>query len=376
MTDRILYRLEIPSQVLTRTTSKSQRNVASQGALGDSPTVSAISVGSGEILFTGQFRGKYASLMNHEIEELFSAPGFESVPYYGDGVQTNEDGYYVLRDVDIGRSDPRDDRFQDFDGVMESKGTREEFYLSLRSEPVQVSRNDFGNATTANLAVPGDATQVMWFDSSSVSTESPTVVATAQTEAGSVDFVDPQNSSFSNPRLIYQLPYDAVSREDAAVWDTYGRTKFDSEGLRAWGRVFLPGHDFVGLPIVDTARLRLEFDTPGNTLSATRWNSSTSSWDAVALGTSDWQLSGLDVRGVTPTRIEARVGFEDSASSSTYAFQLLADRGKDRVQWLQPENTSEVAPSGLVSLLDPVASGSVLDVQPSRGLQARNEVHG
>jgi hypothetical protein len=376
MPDTFIHNVKVSADSQRQSSRDQSANIATSGVLDeDLASVEAISLDPEQDRLEATIRGRYAAKVSRELEGLFGASGFDSVVVYTPGDSGGREGYYVLEDGTLERASMHDDRIQSVEGSIRRKGTRASHYRTITVQPVQ-ERNDFGNETTAYVGLPSVATERAWYQSESKDMEAVSVVETKSGEGGDIDIVDAQSVSFTAPfDLIYSVPYDQEHPVGVVVWDTRGlSSKLDADDVLQWAKVYRTSHDYVGLPIIDTGRLRLEFDTTGGTLTATEWNDSTSTWDAVSLGTSDWQLNSLDVRSITPVRVEGRVGFENPSTGAEYAFRLVADRGHQAVQWLQPENESDPAPSGLIDLLAPVASASVLDVQPNRGLQARSEV--
>jgi len=367
-----LYTLVVPWQAQTPSSSSSNRQTSSKGVLQtDIPPLETTGLEPNERRLRGRIAGAYADLMAGELRELTTA-GFETVPVFTQSATAFENGYYAVKNSDVEEVEPGSKRLYSWMLRLEKEGTRESHYRALATSPVDDLRNDFGNDTTAEIVVPASATDVHWYEAPSTTADA-AVQRTVEGEFGTLEVYDAEATALSKPILLYDLPYGETGVGDCVLWDTYDRAKMQ-DGVNSWARAFSTGHEFNGAAMLDTRQLRLKFDTAGNALSAWRWDDANSTWASVSLGTSDWQLASLDVRAISPARVEARVGFENPTSGETYAFRMLADRGKDAVQWLQPANESDPAPSGLETLLGPVASSSLLDVQPTRGLQAKNEV--
>jgi hypothetical protein len=310
--------------------------------------------------------------MAEEFEELFSGGGTDSVPFVTVGKQSGDNGYYTLSNVDLEPLDPRGKGFYKFDGVLTKEGTRESKRRRVTTNPYQLE-NDFGNQQTAYVGVPAAATDVVWYDAETEATEPVSVVETRTAEHGSVDVVDAQASSFSEPALVFDLPYQQEGKVDVVVWDDHGRAKLDSEGINAWQWVFASGHEFAGNPVVDNGLVRVHLDTNG--LVVEEWDASTDSWTAVSLGASDWTLEGWDITEISPTRTDVQCRFENASSSkSPYYLDMSLKRGWEWPQWTVSEGETPPTPSGLVDLLDPVANESDYSPQAEQGLVARGEV--
>lgn len=388
MTERHLYNLTLPEDAQTRSQSQLQRQLATQGALGSSTgVVESVSLDPSDQTLRGAFRGKYARLMAAEVEELFDAGGIESVPYHGAGTQTPEDGYYALRNADIGPADPRAGANinHQFDGVLAKEGTRRSHYRSVAVNVTQPT-NDFGSDTQARVGAPATASKVRWFDPVSRASEPASSVATRTGEFANVDVYEATNSSFTDVAngdgrvgLIYDVAYTNDPDTDCKVWDDRGVAKTDADGNNAWQHVFRASHEFAGIPVVENTLFRLEIDEANNALSAYRWDTTTSpsSYTSVALGTSDWELYELDLREIGLARVDAQMQFRDTTVSPTAFFRLdmSLERGLQNPRWTVPQPSQQgTTPSGLQTLLDPIANADAYAPNPAKGLRAREEV--
>lgn len=378
MMDRQLYVLALPGEAVTNVESKLQRNVSADAVVDGGPaSVEPVSVEPERRSLAGQYRGRYAALMATELRELAAATGVGVVPLFDPGGRSDADGYYAVQSAAVGPLDARGPAIQGFDATLVKKGTRRSHRRAVETALSQPENgNDFGNATTGYVTAPAAATCVRWLDPVAGSTERPTAVATRTGEFGDVDVYDATASPYADPTLVYDLPYVEEGRVDCKVWDDHGRAKLDADGVTAWQRAFRTDHEFHGRPVVENGLLRLRFDEASNALSAWTWDADSSAWSSVSLGSSDWELADLDLVEVGMTAIRAQVTFRDPAQSPTahFALDLALHRGYQGAQWFVPKNEQGPTPSGLVTLLDPVADGSVVDPQPSKGLVAREEV--
>ncbi len=396
MPDKNLYTLAVPRDAQTLARSQTRRNTATQGILDeDTAAVESLSLEAGQQMLRGQYRGEYSELMAEEFEELFQSSGIEQVPFFATNGRTKGDGYYTLANVDAEPLDPRSQRAHKFDGVLTNVGTRRTHYRSAATTVVQVE-NDYGNDQTAYVGVPAAATDLRWFNRETAATEQPTIVETRSAEYGDVVLVDALASSYDNPTLLYELPYDQEGKVDTVVWDDHGRSKLDRDysgdrvgtvtvgdsrvgeerTVNAWQWVFSTGHEFVGAPRVENGLVRLEFDPASNTLRASEWNTTVEAWDATSLGASDWEFVSVDLTRIGCERVDAQCRFQDPSQSPTAVFTLdmSLKRGYRHPQWVVPENESGPVPSGLVDLLAPIADESDYSPQCGQGLVAREEV--
>ncbi len=378
MSDTYLYRQAIPEQAQTRTVSQVRRELSKLAGIEGASQVEDLGVSPGDYVIEGQYRGKYAPLMARELEELFSADdAYATVPYFAKDGSLPGAGYYSLSNVDVGRSDPRHESVQEFDGVLTKEGTRESHRRSITVNSQQVHRNDFGNSTEALVAIPAAAENRFWYDRESRTREEVSVASTASGEGskGDVDLVDAHGvSELTAPfELVYDVDYDTDGQVDVILWDDYGREKLDAEGVNSWQWVFSTSHGYSGTPVIDTGRLRVYLDTTGG-LQAEEYDSSSESWTGVSLPASDWTLHDCDVVEVAPNRVHVQVEFENASTNEVRALNLIARRGRRLVHWLVPNSIEDPTPDGLVDRLQPVADESVLRPQSSLGLIAREEL--
>ncbi|MFC4549375.1 MULTISPECIES: hypothetical protein [Halorussus] len=377
MTDLLLYALALPRAGQTQTEQQQRQNLSKHGLLdNDSGVVQHVSSEPGTRALSGVYRGKYAEKMASELEELATAAGDSSLPLAGRGTSTPMDGYYSVEEADVRPADPKAQNLYRYRLSLAKDGTRASRRRAISTTVVQVE-NDLGNDQTALVGVPTAAEDVRWSDSESKQTEAVAVVETRSAELGDVDVVDAKASSFTNPTLVYDVDYTAEADVDVRVWDTQGHgSKLDGDGYLQWKKVFSTSHDFSGNPVCDNGLVRLTFDTAANSLAVEEWDSSTSTWSAVALGTSNWELAGLDVTEIGLASIEAQVRFEDPSQSPTaeYYLNMSLKRGWEWPLWTVPENETPPTPSGLQDLLAPVASGSDYDPQEVQTLVDRSEV--
>lgn len=395
MTTKLLHALVLPARNQDRAQGRGRRNQVARGVIGSGPSaVESISLEPGEQLLTGAFANEHAELMAQEFEELFNADGIEVVPYTVKGSNDPEDGYYSLRDIETRPEVPAERRLQRFDGTMTRQGSRRDHWRAVRTNPT-TEANPFGSATTELVGLSERADKVRWFDSATGDIESASVDSTIAGEHDAVDRYDATEPSFDAPTLIYDVPYEVEWRSDCRVWDDRDTDKYDvrtdgdtvstdthvgtatvgsSRSAVAWQRVYVPDHDFRGLPLLENDVLRLAFDEAGQKLRAYRWNDADNNYDAVSLGVSSWRLFDLHIRRIGLERIDAQVEFEDADSpGTTHNLNLSLKRGYADALWLNPDNEGSV-PADLVTRLDPIAHDSDQDPAAVADVVARSEV--
>ncbi|EMA17176.1 hypothetical protein [Haloarcula amylolytica] len=369
---RTLYALRVPDAALEQPSSTQSLQVASNSPLNsDSPAVDSLAAEPGSRPLAGVVAGQYADIIACEFEELFSATGIEVVPWFGD-TNNQRDAYVALEDVTVDQATAQEPRLQRFDGQLSQAGTQEDHQRALYCNPQPVD-NPFGSTSTAEVGLSAQASNVQWWDHVTGATAAATVQRTMAGEHDDVEIYDATEPGFDNPVLLHEIAYDAEWPTDVRVWDDYNRSKSAQTTVNGetrtvdptWQRCFVTSHEFVGTPILESDKLRLEADTDNQLLSASRWTGS--SYDGVSLGASDWRLRTLDLSRIGIERIDAQTVWIDTSNGGTHRLDLTLKRGREDALWTVPDNGS-TPPQGLIDRLSPIASpadqaaGEVLDI--------------
>ncbi|MDS0258561.1 hypothetical protein NDI56_03935 [Haloarcula sp. S1CR25-12] len=395
MTERLLHAVAVPSDSQTDTGSRQQKRLAKQGALqSDVPYADAISPQPGQQTLVGQVRGKFAPIHAQMIDELLSS-SIPVVPYAGREGQDTIDGYYAPETTQQSRLDPREERVQQFDGVLAPKGTRRSHWRAVRTNP-QSDDNPFDAGAAPELGLSIRARKVRWFDDVDGGLEDATAQRTVEGEHDHIDIYDPEEPSFGKPLLIYDIPYTEEYPTDCVVWDTYDREKVyrepgdgatvgsatvgsatvggdDVRVASQWQRVYLTDHEYRGDMVLETDRLRLVIDQPEDVLRAYRWDPADGQYALLQLGASDWRLFDVDVTSIGLVRLKAQFEFEDMSTGDRVNLNGTLIRGLDNVVWTEPVNEG-ATPQGLQDRLAPIASETGSIIEPSGDVIKRTEV--
>jgi len=382
MPTRQLYNIRIPSDAQTQASVQGLGHELESlsGLDADAPIIEALGIQGGENSINATYSNERAPVTAQELEELLSASGFEHIPYYTPSDPGGAgDGYIAVEDGSVEAASVHDTRVQSVSGTFTRSGDRGNDRRSLTVEPAEVNRNDFGNQTEALVAIPSAAEKRTWYARENQEREAVVVESTVEAAGGSLDLVDASSVSLSaSHELVHDVAYDEEWRTDITLWDTYGYSAPDDPDagyMPAWGKVYRTGHEYSGVPVVDTGRLRLSLDE-ANGLSVEEYDPGTDSWSSTSLPTSDWELFDVDVTGISPVKAAAQCVFRNPTTtpSGEYALNLVARRGRSVVHWLTPDSVSDPVPDGLVDYLDPVADPAMLRPNNSLGLIAREEV--
>ncbi len=385
MPDMELYAVPIPQGGTTSAGSTASQQQTVQAILGsDTGDVQSIASDPGERTLTVEYPDKYAEIRAQELREL--ATGFsQPLPYHAVGGASPDDRYVTVSRANISPVDPRSTQFQQGDIALNDSGSIASHWRSIRTSIQQVEPLGGGNDTTAVVGVPSAASKVRWFDPETGERADPAVQATRTTRLGDVNILDVTQSPFydaatnSYPVILMELPYADEGATDPRLWDARGEPSVtDADDNVVWQKCFSTAHEYQGEVVLENGLLRLFFDeqsAPG--IRAERWDDAAGAWSSVSLGTSsDWELFDVDIREIGLARVRARVEWQDPTTSPTsyYTLSLRLSRGYADALWARPDNATGPIPSGLETLLDPIASDLICDAQPSMGLVAREEV--
>ncbi|PSP80163.1 hypothetical protein BRC81_02945 [Halobacteriales archaeon QS_1_68_20] len=378
MPDRKLYTIAIPADIQTRSRPQTQRQLSKSGVVaGGNAQAEAVSLDPNEVRIEGTIRDfQFGQLRATELEELFGAPDISTVPYYVVDERHPRDGYYALEQVVPEPPAPQEENIQRVDGRLTRRGSHSSHWRAAETtiDPVE---NDFGTTQEARIGIPTAAAKVRWFDPATKQRDSATPVTSTTGEFGTVDVFDAEAAPYEDPVLLYEIAYADDPRADVMVWDDRGHgSRDDGSGAPQWQKVFQRDHEYQGERVVSNKLLRLTFDESANTLSAEQWNDTSDTWGSVALGTSDWELFDADLTFIGLARVEGQIEFRNPATSPTsyYALDMSLASGATAARWTRPPNESDPTPSGLVTLLDPIADGTILDPQSTRSIVERTEV--
>jgi len=374
MTDHRLYTAVLPSGTFKPTSGR--QDVAKQltklAGLDGTGSVTATGTQPGGYRVDGQYKGKYAERATTELRELLEADALESVVLYGVGAPTPEDGYYTTEGGSTSRAAPQTPAVINFDGDLSKEGTRRSHCRAIRTDAKQRS-HPWGNDTTGYVGIPATASKVQWLTYIQDDTQSATADDTVSAEFGDVDRFDVESapSGFGDrPYLAYDVPYAEEGNTDAAVFDTHGDPRTDTDGDFAWTQVFKPDHNVQGDLLLSNGRLRVTLDEASNTLTAERWDDANSQWADVSLNAADWQLFDADLTHPGAAQVRARLTFENSTNGNLFDLAAVLHRGWEDLLLYSPDDLQ--VPSALVTRLDPIAAATVIDPQPERTLLDRS----
>jgi hypothetical protein len=380
-----LYTLVLPGGSRGDTTGIGGRNTAQITPLSaGTSTTESISVEPGQFELTGYFRGRGADRLTKQLEELFSASGYESVPFVSLGAKREDDGYYTLESID---AEPVEEAARGYlhryTATLEEAGTRRSSFRSVEIA-VDSAPNPLGTTEESVIGVPAAATDSLtrWYDYSANTLTPATPTTTVATEFSDVELFDVAAApSPTAAALVYDLPYTNQGKTDVRVWDDRDRgltAKTDADSVVQWARVFVASHEYQGRPVVSNGRFRVLLNEDPATRSgvqAERWDPGASRWTSVALGSNPegWALIDADLTRIGAAAVRAQLLFR--AEDGTQApLNTRLSRGEDVLLFSTPPNAPAATPVSLRDLMEPIASDRLQTAGESLGLRAREEV--
>ena len=396
-----LYRTPIPEDALEEQRGGARAELSRLTQLQGQGSVTQLGTQSGDLTLDLQYRGKYADRLQLELRELIESPTVATMPLAPVDGDSTIDGYYTVEAVtNAGAASAQSGRLQRLQATLVREGTLSSQFQAVTVAPSDDITNPYGTTDTRTVAIPsatiGRPRAVDAISSPGTVEPIPdsAVVETVQTQHGQLDRVDTTALSTTPTAIVYRpVGYDPVGDPDAGAWDTYGaETIRDTDGVVQWGRVFGTEHAFRGAAVVENGRLRLTLAEPDTgdgvgKLSAERWDPTASggdgAWTAVDLPSfdgdlaTDWRPVDVDLTRIGQAAVHALVEFEavaGDAAGELYTLDVRLFRGWDTALVTIPPRESGPLPPALFDLVEPIASGRVVDPGVEQTLIARSEV--
>lgn len=406
MPDLQLYTLVVPQDSQADLTARLEQQLESNGVIGqDGSVVSRISSEPDDETIRGLYRGRFAKKMAGELFELSQSSGFDPIPLAGIGETSKKDGYYSFESADVDQVQPQTASVQEFTLQLAKEGTRSSHWRAVRTNPHQID-HEFGTGLEGLIGVPSTARKARWMHPTTKETALATPIETRDAELGDVDvydlteapWYDPVPFDEDPPTLIYDVDYLAEERLDCRVYDTLGHgTKLDAGRNLQWQKVFSTQHSTDDELVLDNGLIRLRLDDHAQTLEAQRWDpdgvtetedtgtygedlyndglyaGSAGAWVDVGLEQpEDVELFDVDIREIGMAGDRVRLTFV--VDGELFAMDARLQRGFEDVLFSRPENQSGPTPQSLEDWLAPIASETIVDPQPSKGLVRRSQV--
>lgn len=309
--------------------------------------------------------------------ESMAESGYEALPLFDASSASTLDrkrGYYEVESAEVRPAHVTAPAAYEFTLGLTKRGSRETHWRAVKTAVETINHSGAG-AGDPHIGVSNQATKAKWFDTAQ-GFEVASTVGTASAEFGTLDIYDPDDASFSNPTLLYELPYtDDDGSVDVRVYDDRDEDKMvtvqtgdGTESVNRWIHAFDPAFDFEGRPVLDNGLKRVRFDDGAGDLDVFSWGGS--SWSDESITLSSHSLFDADITRIGPA--EVRVYVEAQSGSTIDPFVLSLQRGIDGV--ILREHNGTTIDSSILSDFSSVMANHSEDPGPNQTLVSRTEV--
>lgn len=356
---------------MSRSSATSQGISKLRELQGESAIVEAVGSRPNERTLEAEFRGVYAEQMAREMEEMFDSDTMPALALFRveqddatSVLKSSDNGYYRLESADIRPVDPRNEQRTHwrFSGRLIRKGDLSTFRRVIETKVNSVD-NPFGSTSEALVGIDSSARDARWF-SKSGQREPASATSTPRTEKSETSVYDATNSTYSDPTLVYRMPYDKERLGSITLWDDWGNnsktTTIDNQTVIQWQRVYSSEHhapDGVNL-ITDNGRFRCRLAEDNPVQDAEEWDAGNNQWSSISLDATDWELADVDATHVGAERVTIYTEWRDPTVSPNnyYPLWCTISMGPKFPVWYVPDNESRSIPGDLEDHLRPIAS--------------------
>lgn len=320
------------------------------------------------------FGAKFSRKIADEIESLGESE-YAGVPLFTPNAPDSgrNSGYYEVEQVDVSPSHPVNQDAFEYTVGLKFTGTREEMWTSVETTIEDV---ETGLATGSNspIGLPSTASKVRWFSESS-GKENASVSSTVSAEFGDVYLYDPQDTSITNPILLYELDYADTGNVDVRVYDDRNLAKYYTVGgeeFSQWTHAYHTSYEYEGDPIVDNGLHRLRYDEADGLVLPQYYDSSAGQWTPQTVDHSNYSLVDAEFTKISPADVRTYCEFVDTDSGALYPVILSHQRGLSNPIARGPEGAGW--PASFENYLNQFCSTNTTDTKPTRTLKAREAV--
>jgi hypothetical protein len=389
-----LYQTPLPESQATNPPEQGvQSNVDLQGLLEQGGVATEnIATSNIDVQVTGQFRlgPIFSEKLEKEVNSL-SKSSYTALPYYDSDATEPDRGYYELQSGDVNPAHKTAREATEYTLNLTETGTKQTHWRAVTTNDETINTG-LATGSSGLIGVPVDARKTRWFDPTGANgTEVASATSTVDAEFGQVDVFDPANPTFSDPTLLYELPYASEGDVDVRVWDDRGVSKYalyesgdatvgsatvgtatvgTSTEVNQWTHAYHTSFEFEGSPVVDNGLLRVAFDEGADILRAQEWDGE--KWAGVSISHDTHTLFDADITHIGPSDVEVFAEFTDVSDGSIDAAVMTFQRGIDGVVVRDPQNGD--VPTDLENMISPIASDQTTDRNPKQTVKSRNEV--
>jgi hypothetical protein len=356
------------------TQPRKQTNLSETGFLSSgSVDVERVTNSAPTLTLSGRFRPPLVPrdrvpLLADEFDSLIAGDIGPLGLFDQDGANGRLAGYYEVEEGSSEPTHPERPTIQDWSLTLRRVGNRSNLFRAVTTTETAID-NPFSVSSppTPGVLIPS-LSDARWFNSATGTTERATANSGVETPDGTAAKYLPSGASFDDPVLLYDVPLD-VDVIATRVFNNRGfLDKFDSNGVRQWRAVYDPEFQPTGSDeglFLTNRRLRiLAGDPPNGGFGADEWDPQNNQFSTVISLTNSWVPQTIDLVDIGLHQITVDLRMSDGSTTHPARFRL--PYGATRARITSAPSASGAMPSGLQSLLDPIAYEGDRILQPSR----------
>jgi len=329
---------------------------------------------TGRYQFGEQLNRKFGAELNSMAESTITALPFVDPPGTTTASLERRAGYYELERAEVTPAHPVTERLFEYDVGLTYVGSRESHVRSVATVNEDVT-TPLATGSPGTITIPAQATRPRWYTQAG-GTVAATPTSTQTAEFGDVDVFSPFASPYTDPTLLYDLPFDLEGKTDVRVYDDRNAAKYATtpggQQVSQWIHAYHSAYEFEGQPVIDTGRIRLSLDVASGALTATGYTPASDIWDPLNVTMGNYALTEFSFDRIGPAGVTVTLTLTDTTTGSEEPVVVNARRGKDTVL-VRPVVGGTVTQS-VADVFATIGSTQTTDPNPAQDLMARDDI--